>query len=92
MDTAGKHVEVAKGFFRGFNVFDLLQGHKYKTKITCIGQVNVLEKATKNWVFRLDRPHKGAEYIHININPKPAGLRRDPHFRLPPGSLHVSFS
>lgn len=80
----------AKGFLKGNQMFNSILGNKYLMKITNAGQVNILDKATKNWVFRLDRPHKGADYIHININPKYSGLRRDPHFPLPPGSLHVS--
>lgn len=51
-----------------------------------------------NWVVRLDTPHKGAKFNHININAdlvnagKAAGKNKfvDPHLPLPPGGIEVS--
>lgn len=85
-----KSVETAKGIFKGANMFNYLQGNNLIMKITQSNQVNILDKATKNWIFRLDKPHKGYNYNHLNINTKFSGLRRDPHLALPPGSLQVS--
>lgn len=88
--NVGRSLEATKGFLQGGKVFSSMEGYKYLTKITNAGQVNVLDKATKNWIFRLDKPHKGANFNHININPKFSGLRRDPHLKIPTGSLYVS--
>jgi hypothetical protein len=71
-------------------MFHLLQGHSMKIKTTSAFQVNFYKAGTNSWIFRLDKPHTGAMYNHININPKYSGLVKDPHFYLPPGSLHVS--
>jgi hypothetical protein len=37
-------------------------------------------------LFRFDRAHAGAEYNHLNVNPKFSGVK-DPHYKLPPGSI-----
>jgi len=39
---------------------------------------------TVGWVFRIDRPHRGATYDHINYNTFFTG-QPDPHDRLPYG-------
>lgn len=82
--------ETAKRFFKGTNMFNALQGNKLIMKITNAGQVNILDKATRDWIVRLDKAHKGYEYTHLNIRTKFSGLKRDPHLKLPPGSLYVS--
>lgn len=43
-------------------------------------------KPKGNWVVRLDSPHKGANFNHVNINPDFSGIK-DPHLKLPPGGL-----
>lgn len=83
--------ETVKGFLKGAKLFNSLQGNKIIMKITQAGQVNILDKATKDWIVRLDKAHKGYNYNHLNIRTKFSGLKRDPHLRLPPGSLQVSF-
>nr|KAG5705638.1 hypothetical protein BaRGS_026577 [Batillaria attramentaria] len=35
-----------------------------------------------DWALRVDRPHRGANYAHININPRITG-RPDLHTRIP---------
>jgi hypothetical protein len=40
------------------------------------------------WVFRFDRPHSGADFNHLNINPKFTGVA-DPHIPLPGGAVPV---
>lgn len=85
-----KGFEATAGFFKGSQIFKVLEGNKLITKITSTGKLHVLDKATKTWIFRLDRPHKGANFNHININKKFSGHRSDPHTPLPVGTLQVS--
>jgi len=40
------------------------------------------------WILRLDGPHRGADFEHININPAYWGIP-DPHTALPSGGLRV---
>jgi hypothetical protein len=40
------------------------------------------------WVLRLDKPHKGVNYDHININ-RIYTHKPDPHTKLPPGVIPV---
>lgn len=40
-------------------------------------------------VFRTDVAHAGANYNHLNINPKISGIK-DPHLPIPPGGLVAS--
>jgi len=40
------------------------------------------------WILRLDGPHRGANFDHININPDYWGIP-DPHTALPPGGLRA---
>jgi hypothetical protein len=44
-------------------------------------------KPVGDWVIRADRPHKGTNYPHININPKATG-KPDPHIKISPGTLN----
>ena len=40
--------------------------------------VNVIDKTVGpkgDWVFRIDGPHHGAEFNHVNINPKISGWK-----------------
>ncbi|PAA82565.1 hypothetical protein BOX15_Mlig019912g1 [Macrostomum lignano] len=39
-------------------------------------------KCIPEWVFRLDKPHKGCNYSHLNINSKMFGIP-DPHTPIP---------
>ena len=61
----------------------LVNGRRYKPIFKDTGSVvTVLDKTVKNAkgkpvpVFRIDGPHAGHNYNHININPKISGLRR----------------
>jgi hypothetical protein len=42
-----------------------------------------------DWAIRLDRPHKGSPFPHVNINPTLSG-RPDPHTRISPQALRVA--
>ena len=59
-----------------------LAAGKYLSKSTRAG---VVDKATGQWLIRLDNAHKGVKTPHININPKLTGVK-DPHIPIP-GSL-----
>jgi len=52
---------------------------KYLSKSTRAG---IVDKATGQWVIRLDNAHKGVNTPHININPKLTGVK-DPHIPIP---------
>jgi len=59
---------------------------KYLSKST---QFAIIDKSVKigkkgNWVFRLDKPHKGVDFSHMNINKRITGIR-DPHAKVPDG-------
>ncbi|XP_065353199.1 uncharacterized protein C13G5.2-like [Cloeon dipterum] len=56
----------------------LLKG-KDLSKSTVAGIKDVL---SGEWLFRLDRPHKGCDFHHLNINSKQTGLQ-DPHIYVP---------
>ncbi|XP_012261124.2 uncharacterized protein C13G5.2-like [Athalia rosae] len=68
----------------------------YKTTLPKRGAVNIFKASSKpgttkwNWMVRLDTPHKGANFHHMNINPKLAGIRRDPHIPIPANSVKVA--
>lgn len=89
-DALIKGLETTTGFLKGSQMFKVLEGNKLITKITTTGKVHILDKATKTWIFRLDKAHKGANFNHININKKFSGLRTDPHTPLPVGTLKVA--
>lgn len=84
-----KSFDVAGGLCKSGKVFSIAQGNNLKVKITNSGKVLVGYKSAKSSIFRLDRAHPGADFNHININPKFSGLRKDPHVPLPPGGLAV---
>lgn len=82
------------GLMKGTKAFEVLQGYKYKLKFQNHGKLSVIDttvRGSKNWIFRLDKPHKGIDTNHININPKFSG-KADPHIPLPKGFLTVSSS
>lgn len=66
--------------------FQLLSG-KFLSKSTVFGIRDTVYGWT-GWVFRFDRPHIGAEFDHLNINPR-LTHQRDPHIKLPPGVVPV---
>jgi hypothetical protein len=70
--TAAKYVPGQYGLATG----------KYLSKSTRAG---IVDKATGQWLIRLDKAHKGVKTPHININPKLTGVK-DPHIPIP-GSL-----
>jgi hypothetical protein len=45
-------------------------------------------RTSKGIVFRFDRAHAGAEFNHLNVNPKFSGVK-DPHLKLPPGFIQL---
>ncbi|KAA0190149.1 hypothetical protein FBUS_11003 [Fasciolopsis buskii] len=59
----------------------------FNTSKNC--KVNVLDKASGQWLLRLDKAHRGTPYNHININPTVTKLPGDPHLKLPPGGVTV---
>lgn len=80
------------GLIRGTKAFEAVKGYKYKFKFQNSGKLSIIDatmKGRNNWVFRLDKPHRGIDTNHININPKFSGIA-DPHIPLPNGSLAVS--
>lgn len=85
-----KGFELTDGFFKAGKAFSVTQGSLLKTKITNNGKVIVGYKSEKSAIFRFDKAHRGAEFNHVNINPKFSGLKKDPHLPLPPGGLAVS--
>ena len=70
--TAARHMPRQYGLATG----------KYLSKSTRAG---IVDKATRQWLIRLDNAHKGVKTPHININPKLTGVK-DPHIPIP-GSL-----
>ena len=46
-------------------------------------------RPTGEWLLRVDTPHRGADFNHININPKLTGLG-DPHVAIPSSVVQVS--
>jgi len=66
--------------------FELLAG-KYLSKSTVFG-IRDVAFGKNGWVFRFDRPHAGADFNHLNINPKFSGVA-DPHIPLPGGAVPV---
>lgn len=66
--------------------FELLAG-KYLSKSTVFG-IRDVSFGKNGWVFRFDRPHAGADFNHLNINPKFTGVA-DPHIPLPGGAVPV---
>ena len=63
--TAARHMPRQYGLATG----------KYLSKST---QAGIVDKATGQWLIRLDNAHKGVNTPHININPKLTGVK-DPH-------------
>jgi hypothetical protein len=63
--TAARHMPRQYGLATG----------KYLSKSTRAG---VVDKATGQWLIRLDKAHKGVKTPHININSKLTGMK-DPH-------------
>lgn len=59
----------------------------FNTSKNC--KMSVFDKASGQWLVRLDKAHRGTPYNHININPKVTKLSRDPHVKLPPGGVTV---
>src|SRR6218665_304179 len=88
--VANKVVETSDGCIKGSKAFQVLNGFNYEIVIKSSGKVNIIDKAAGAPVFRLDKAHAGANYNHININPKISKLPNDPHIPLPPGGLTVS--
>lgn len=82
-----KSWETTAGICKAGKAFNLIQGNNLKAKITANGRVIVGYKNAKSAIFRLDIAHPGADFNHININPKFSGLAKDPHLALPPGGL-----
>jgi hypothetical protein len=58
--------------------YDLLTG-KYLSKSTRAG---IVDKATGQWLIRLDNAHRRVKTPHININPRLTGVA-DPHIPIP---------
>jgi hypothetical protein len=92
--------EKLKQGFRGITVaksiFSSMEGKKYNISFNtststavAFTQNAVNKRSSMHWLLRLDRPHKGANYNHVNINHRITG-RPDPHLKLPPGTLEVS--
>jgi hypothetical protein len=69
--------------------FELLSG-KFLSKSTTFGirDTAFAGSAKKSWVIRVDNPHGGVSYNHLNINPKITGVP-DPHVPLPAGSASI---
>jgi hypothetical protein len=65
----------------------VISSGKYLSSSTVFGIRDTLYGWT-GWVLRLDRPHKGANYDHININ-RIYTHKPDPHTKLPPGTIPV---
>jgi hypothetical protein len=99
--SAQKAAEGVNGFIKGNKLYHIKQGKNYKIlyNASTANKVNVIDKMAMSakaaakgtvpkgdWVLRLDTPHAGAPYNHININPHISG-RPDPHLKLPPGGL-----
>lgn len=40
--------------------------------------LKVVDAATKKWAIRVDKPHAGAAYNHINVHKALSGMK-DPH-------------
>ncbi|CAJ0570339.1 unnamed protein product, partial [Mesorhabditis spiculigera] len=80
--------------FKGLTTYRLTQGCYYalKTSSTSSSAVQLYDKRLKNVMalLRIDWAHKPGGYCHINLNPKPAGLKRDPHLWVPYGTPWVS--
>jgi hypothetical protein len=73
-----------------------MEGRKYnisfntsKSTAVAVTQTAVSKRSPLYSLLRLDRAHKGANFNHININPRISGVP-DPHIKLPPGGLQVS--
>lgn len=87
--------KAGEGFIKGGKAYNLHQGKNYKirfnTSPNC--KVNIIDTTARagkgDWIIRLDTPHQGAQYNHINLNPKISGIKPDPHIPLPPGTLAV---
>ncbi|CAJ0579427.1 unnamed protein product, partial [Mesorhabditis spiculigera] len=79
---------------KGLTTYRFTQGCYYalKTSSTSSSAVQLYDKRLKNVMalLRIDWAHKPGGYCHINLNPKPAGLKRDPHLWVPYGTPWVS--
>lgn len=62
-----------------------------KIKIYNSGQIAIIKKVLDKsvWIVRVDVPHKGVPYNHLNINPRYFKLDADPHVWLPPGTTTI---
>jgi hypothetical protein len=89
-------VKSLKGIFSGAasakilpGRFELLSG-KFLSSSTTFGirDTAFAGSAKKSWVIRVDHPHPGADFHHLNINPKISGVP-DPHVPLPAGSASI---
>lgn len=63
--------------------YELMSG-KFLSKSTVFGIRDTLHGWT-GWVFRVDKPHKGADFEHVNFN-WIYTRKRDPHYKLPAGT------
>lgn len=65
----------------------VISSGKHLSSSTVFGILDTKNGST-GWVLRIDRPHKGVNFNHLNINPvythKP-----DPHLKLLPGVVPV---
>jgi hypothetical protein len=94
--SAEKWLQNLRGLSLANIIFSYMAGKKYNiafntSKSTAVAITQTGEKKNSPFytLLRLDRPHKGANYNHININHRISG-KRDPHLRLPTGALLVS--
>jgi hypothetical protein len=64
---------------------------KYLSKSTQFAIIDTTAKSAKkaNWVLRLDNPHKGVDFSHVNVNPKLTGFK-DPHAKIPDGVVSAA--
>lgn len=95
-DWVSNSKRAGEGFIKGTKAYNLHQGKNYKIRFNTSSacKVNVLDVTARagkgDWIVRLDTPHKGAQFNHINLNPKYSGISPDPHIPLPTGALSVN--
>lgn len=97
MDTVDSVNDKIGSTAKGFKCAS--KGYKIKLPVKGANVVNIIDKNAGRvvngvhkgeWILRVDGPHRGATYNHININEAVSGIK-DPHLPISQGTLEVSF-
>ena len=90
-----RHIKRIKGIFSAKSAasllptrYELLNIKTFSNGSSTFGVRDMACTSKNSWLLRVDGPHKGAEFHHLNINPELTGVP-DPHLWLPTGSAQV---